>query len=131
MSTSEQALEALPPIKGFMFDLDGTLLLSDRSLGGYELLPGAVEVLSTLKVARYPVRRAHERQQLSAAGAGREAAQARPSGIDEQMLTPSSVTAAAHEEPQGEARADPRHARRRLRAHRSRHGKRVPRRAWR
>ena len=42
---AERPLEALPPIKGFMFDLDGTLLLSDRSLGGYEVLPGAIEVL--------------------------------------------------------------------------------------
>ena len=40
------------PIKGFMFDLDGTLLLSDRSLGGYEVLPGAVEVLTTSEGAR-------------------------------------------------------------------------------
>jgi hypothetical protein len=38
--------EALSPIKGFMFDLDGRLLLSDRALGGYEVLPGAIEVLS-------------------------------------------------------------------------------------
>ena len=38
-----------------MFDLDGTLLLSDRSLGGYEVLPGAVEVLTALQRARpYP-----------------------------------------------------------------------------
>ena len=42
----EQALEPLPPVKGFMFDLDGTLLLSDRSLGGYEILPGSIEVLT-------------------------------------------------------------------------------------
>ena len=36
------------PIRGMMFDLDGTLLLSDRSLGAYEVLPGAIEVLTTL-----------------------------------------------------------------------------------
>jgi 4-nitrophenyl phosphatase len=35
-------------VKGFMFDLDGTLLLSDRSLGGYRLLPGSVETLNQL-----------------------------------------------------------------------------------
>ena len=28
-----------PADQGFMFDVDGTLLLSDRSLGGYEVLP--------------------------------------------------------------------------------------------
>ncbi len=52
VDSSSQALEALPAIKGFMFDLDGTLLLSDRSLGGYELLPGAVEVLNEAQAAR-------------------------------------------------------------------------------
>ncbi len=31
--------EALRPALGFMFDLDGTLILSDKSLGGYTLLP--------------------------------------------------------------------------------------------
>ena len=44
----------MPPIKGFMFDLDGTLLLSDRSLGGYEVLPGAIEVLSSLQERAIP-----------------------------------------------------------------------------
>ena len=42
------ARRAIPRISGFMFDVDGTLLLSDRSLGGYELLPGAVETLCEL-----------------------------------------------------------------------------------
>ena len=46
--------EVMPPIKGFMFDLDGTLLLSDRSLGGYEVLPGAVEVLAELAAKSIP-----------------------------------------------------------------------------
>ncbi len=33
---------------GVMFDLDGTLILSDRQLGQYRLLPGAVELLHEL-----------------------------------------------------------------------------------
>ena len=37
-----------PKLAGLMFDVDGTLLLSDRSLGGYELLPGAAETLAAL-----------------------------------------------------------------------------------
>ena len=44
----------MPALKGFMFDLDGTLLLSDRSLGGYEVLPGAVEVLAHLATKSIP-----------------------------------------------------------------------------
>ena len=31
---------------GFMFDLDGTLILSDRKLGGYTAIPGAAEALA-------------------------------------------------------------------------------------
>lgn len=36
------------PIEGIMFDLDGTLALSDRRLGGYLPLPGAPETLEWL-----------------------------------------------------------------------------------
>jgi 4-nitrophenyl phosphatase len=35
-------------IEGVMFDLDGTLILSDRALGGYRLLPHAIETLTEL-----------------------------------------------------------------------------------
>ncbi|MBO9575611.1 MAG: HAD hydrolase-like protein [Sphingobium sp.] len=46
--------EELRPAQGFMFDLDGTLILSDKSLGGYTLLPGAVELLSELETRGVP-----------------------------------------------------------------------------
>ena len=42
---------AFPSLAGLMFDVDGTLLLSDRSLGGYELLPDAVETLDDTRRA--------------------------------------------------------------------------------
>ncbi len=76
-----------------MFDLDGTLLLSDRSLGGYEILPGAVEVLSTLKDRAIPF---VVLTNGSAYPPPDQAAKLRNLGLpvaDEQMLTPSSVTA--------------------------------------
>lgn len=82
------------PVKGFMFDLDGTLVLSDRSLGGYEVLPGAIEVLSALQQLSIPF------VVLTNGSAYRPAEQAsrlRSVGLpleDEQMLTPSSVAAA-------------------------------------
>ena len=50
----EPVPESLAPIKGFMFDLDGTLILSDRALGGYEVLPGAIQVLSALNARAMP-----------------------------------------------------------------------------
>jgi 4-nitrophenyl phosphatase len=83
----------MPPVKGFMFDLDGTLVLSDRSLGGYEVLPGAIEALSSLQERAIPF------VVLTNGSAYRPADQAsrlRSVGLplkDEQMLTPSSVAA--------------------------------------
>jgi HAD superfamily hydrolase (TIGR01450 family) len=87
------AARRLPPIKGFMFDLDGTLLLSDRSLGGYELLPGAVETLTALKSRGIPF---VVLTNGSAYPPPEQAAKLRALGLpveDAQMLTPSSVTA--------------------------------------
>ena len=76
-----------------MFDVDGTLLLSDRSLGTYELLPGAVETLTALKERAFPF-------VLLTNGSGYapadQAAKLRKAGLpvdDAQMITPSSVTA--------------------------------------
>ena len=46
--------EALRPAQGFMFDLDGTLILSDRNLGGYTLLGGAIELLTDLEQRGIP-----------------------------------------------------------------------------
>ena len=47
-------IKGFPKLAGFMFDVDGTLLLSDRSLGGYELLPGAAETLAELTSRNIP-----------------------------------------------------------------------------
>jgi 4-nitrophenyl phosphatase len=76
-----------------MFDVDGTLLLSDRSLGSYEVLPGAIETLTALKERRVPF-------VLLTNGSGyppaEQAAKLRKAGLpvdDAQMITPSSVTA--------------------------------------
>jgi 4-nitrophenyl phosphatase len=85
--------EAVPVVAGFMFDVDGTLLLSDRSLGGYELLPGAIETLSTLKERGVPFVLLTNG---SAYPPPEQAAKLRKLGLpvdDGQMLTPSSITA--------------------------------------
>ena len=83
----------LPPIGGFVFDVDGTLLLSDRQLGGYEVLPGAVEVLSALRSRGVPFVLLTNG---SAYAPAEQAARLRAVGLpvdDQQMITPSSVTA--------------------------------------
>ena len=41
-------------VQGVVFDLDGTLLLADRALGVYDVLPGAIEILGSLKERRVP-----------------------------------------------------------------------------
>ncbi len=85
--------EAMPAIRGYMFDLDGTLLLSDRSLGGYEVLPGAIEVLSDLAARGIPYL---VLTNGSAYPPPEQARRLRGLGLpvaDDRMLTPSSVAA--------------------------------------
>lgn len=76
-----------------MFDLDGTLVLTDKSLGTYQVLPGAIEVLTELNArgipyvaltngSAYPP--AHQAPKLRAVGL---------SIADEALLTPSTVAA--------------------------------------
>jgi ribonucleotide monophosphatase NagD (HAD superfamily) len=82
-----------PRVKGFMFDLDGTLVLGDRSGKSYDVLPGAVEVLTHLRARGIP-------WLVLTNGSGQvpaqQAAKLRTHGLpvdDGQMFTPSSVTA--------------------------------------
>ena len=86
-------IKGFPKLSGFMFDVDGTLLLSDRSLGGYEVLPGAVDVLNTLQERGVPF---VILTNGSAYPPAEQAGKLRKLGLavaDEQMLTPSSVAA--------------------------------------
>jgi 4-nitrophenyl phosphatase len=85
--------EPLGVIRGYMFDVDGTLILSDRGLGGYALLPGAVEVLESLRARGIPY---VAFTNGSAYPPAEQAAKLRALGLpigDHQMLTPSSVAA--------------------------------------
>src|ERR1700691_5982737 len=80
-------------VRALVFDVDGTLLLSDRALGDYALLPGAVEVLSELRRRAVPFALLTNG---SAYAPAEHAAKLRGAGLpvdDEQMITPSSVAA--------------------------------------
>ena len=80
-------------VRGLVFDVDGTLLLTDRSLGQYELLPDAVEVLTAVRSRGIPYVLLTNG---SAYAPAQQAARMRALGLpveDWQMLTPSSVAA--------------------------------------
>jgi len=85
--------EPLGAVQGFMFDLDGTLILSGRSLGGYRLLPGAIEVLNELNDRGIPFVVLTNGSHYPPA---EQAPKLRALGLpipDEALLTPSSVAA--------------------------------------
>ncbi len=83
----------LRPVKAFLFDLDGTLVLTDRSLSGYQVLPGAIELLSELNTRgiRYVVFTNGTNYPSS-----EQAPKLRAVGLpisDDALLNPSSVAA--------------------------------------
>ena len=85
--------KTLARIRGLMFDLDGTLLLSDRSLGKYEILPGAIDALTEFTRRGTPF---VVLTNGSAYPPAQQAAKLRDYGLpvpDDRMLTPSSVAA--------------------------------------
>jgi 4-nitrophenyl phosphatase len=92
-SVAARQRRGIPRISGFVFDVDGTLVLSDRSLAGYEVLPGAIEALSQLMERSVPYVLLTNG---SAYPPAKQAARLRDVGLpvaDAQMITPSSVTA--------------------------------------
>lgn len=76
-----------------MFDLDGTLILSDRKLGGYTVIPGAVELLEELERRGIPFLALTNG---SAYAASVQGPKLRAVGLpirDERLFTPNSVAA--------------------------------------
>lgn len=90
--------KAIGLAEGVMFDLDGTLILSDRQLGQYRLLPGAVELLQELDRRGLPfVALTNGSAYPSAQQAPRLAALGLPIGV-ERLYTPNSVAIALFKE---------------------------------
>ncbi len=78
-----------------MFDLDGTLILSDRKLGGYTVIPGAAETLAALDERGVPW---IAMTNGSAYPASVQGPKLRAVGLpipDERLFTPNSVAARA------------------------------------
>ena len=93
MKASRNGRRTWGPIDGFMFDLDGTLVLTNNSLSSYQLLPGAVEVLNQLNARGIPF---VVLTNGTAYPAAEQAPKLRAIGLpipDEALLTPSSVAA--------------------------------------
>ncbi len=85
--------EPIGTARGVMFDLDGTLILSNKNLGDYKVLPGAVEVLEALKSRGIPYLALTNG---SAYPAHVQAPKLRSIGLpipDEHLFTPNSVAA--------------------------------------
>ena len=84
---------SLATVEGFMFDLDGTLILTDKSLGHYQVLPGAVDVLNELKTRGIPFVAMTNGTNYPAS---EQAPKLRAIGLpidDDALLTPSTVAA--------------------------------------
>lgn len=83
----------LRAVEGLLFDLDGTLVLGDRSFSGYQVLPGAVELLNSLKARGVPfVVLTNGTNYPSSVQAPKLRAVGLPIS-DDALLTPSSVAA--------------------------------------
>lgn len=94
MKLSPEVLARLHDAAGFVFDMDGTIALGDAGSGGHKPLPYAVELLEALKARGTPY---VVFTNGSAKPPAVYAASLRKAGFpvaDEQMLTPSSSTAA-------------------------------------
>src|ERR1700741_425505 len=84
---------SMGPIEGLMFDLDGTLVLTDKTLGTYQVLPGAIEVVTELNAHGIPF---VALTNGSAYPAAQQAPKLRAVGLpiaDDALLTPSTVAA--------------------------------------
>jgi len=86
--------ERVAQARGFIFDMDGTIALGDRASGGHKPLPGAIELLATLRRRGIPFR---VFTNGSAKPPAAYAASLRDAGFDladDEMMTPSSSAAA-------------------------------------
>ena len=81
------------PIQGFVFDVDGTLVLGDRLGRSYEVLSGAAEVLDALNERGVPFVLFTNRTHRTPHEAADKLRAVGLSVADEQLITPSSVAA--------------------------------------
>lgn len=78
-------------IQGYIFDVDGTLVLGDKLLNGYKALPGAVEVLQRLRLRNIPFVTFTNGSTKPPAQMVQDLAQVQIQVLPEQCLNPISV----------------------------------------
>jgi HAD superfamily hydrolase (TIGR01450 family) len=86
--------ERIAKARAFIFDMDGTIALGDKASGGHVALPGAVDLLKRIKRTGTPIR---VLTNGTAKPPAAYAASLRRAGFDlddEEMMTPSTSTAA-------------------------------------
>ena len=81
--------ERLRAARGFVFDLDGTLVLTDRASSGYTPLPGALPLTRWLAARGRAVRAVHQRHRPDAAAYARALAEAGFALPESAVLTPA------------------------------------------
>jgi len=86
--------ERIASAQGFIFDMDGTIALGDRTSGGHVALPGAIDLIARIKRGGTPIRiftngtaKPPAAYAASLRGAGFDIA-------DDEMMTPSTSAAA-------------------------------------
>lgn len=90
----EETSRRLATAKGFIFDMDGTVALGDRTSGGHVALPGAVDLVARIKRSGIPIR---VFTNGTAKPPAAYAASLRAAGFDiddAEMMTPSTSAAA-------------------------------------
>src|SRR3954465_3133181 len=93
-SLDEDQLRRVASAKGFIFDMDGTIALGDRTSGGHVALPGAVDLIARIKHRGTPIRIFTNGTAKAPAA---YAASLRAAGFDVddgEMMTPSTSAAA-------------------------------------
>lgn len=86
-------LQHILPVRGFVFDLDGTLVLPDKKAGSYVVLPGAVEILGHLRAKGLPFVALTNNTTHTPVSCAALLGKAGVELYAEEILTPSSVAA--------------------------------------
>lgn len=86
-------LSRLATTRGLVMDLDGTLVLGDRNVGGHRLLPGSAELIGRLRAWDMPFRIFTNGTVHSPRSYAEKLRKAGLDIQDEEMMTPSSAAA--------------------------------------